>query len=61
MADFTLPELAALLGLHPETLRRLARTGRLAGVFKVGGRWLMSREAAARLRKLPDACRESDG
>ena len=54
MADLTVSDLGAVLGLHPETLRRLARTGCLPGVYKVGGRWLMSREAAARLRKLPD-------
>lgn len=53
MPDLTLPELATLTGLHPETLRRLARTGRLPGIYRIGGRWLMARAAADRLRQLP--------
>lgn len=50
--DLTLQELAFVVDKHPETLRRLARRGRLPGVYRLGGRWMISREAADRLRKV---------
>lgn len=34
---YTVPEVAELLGMHPETIRRALREGRLIGV-KLGGR-----------------------
>jgi excisionase family DNA binding protein len=49
-SDYTVRDLAALLGIHPETLRRLARAGRLPGAYKVGTRWRFAREAIEDLR-----------
>jgi excisionase family DNA binding protein len=34
---YTVPEVAELLGMHPETIRRALREGRLKGI-KLGGR-----------------------
>jgi len=51
--DLTLRDLAKITGKHPETLRRLARTQQLPGAYRLGGRWMISREAASRLRQLP--------
>lgn len=43
-ADFlTPPDAARYLGIHEETVRRLAREGKLPG-FKVGGVWRFSRK-----------------
>ena len=53
--DLTLSELAETVGRHVETLRRLARLGRLPGVYRLGGRWMISRAAAERLRRVPPA------
>ena len=53
--DLTLGALARITGRHVETLRRLARTGRLPGAYKLGGRWAISPEAADRLRRVPPA------
>jgi len=36
-ADLTLQELAAVTRRHPETLRSLARRGKLPGVYRLGG------------------------
>ena len=49
-SDYTVHDLAALLGVHAETLRRLARAGRLPGAYKVGTRWRFAREAIEDLR-----------
>ena len=51
-SDLSLQELAELTGRHPETLRQLARAGRLP-MYKMGGRWAITREAADRLRRVP--------
>lgn len=51
--DLSVKDLARLVGRHPETLRRLARRGRLAGAYRLGGRWGICREAADRLRGVP--------
>jgi len=51
--DLSFRELAELTGRHVETLRVLARTRRLCGAYKLGGRWAISREAADALRKVP--------
>jgi hypothetical protein len=53
--DLSFQELAAVTGRHIETLRVLARMGRLPGCYKLGGRWAISREAADRLRHVPTA------
>ncbi len=52
--DLTIQDLAAITGRHVETLRRLARMGRLPGVYRLGHCWMISRQAANRLRHLPD-------
>ena len=59
--DLTIPQLAKVTGLHPETLRRLARTKRLPGIYRLGGRWLMSRAAADSLRRVPEVEVGADG
>ena len=38
----TVEEVAEYLRIHPYTVRRLARTGKLPG-FKVGGQWRFNR------------------
>ena len=50
--DLSLKELAAIVGRHVETLRKLARVNQLPGVYKVGGRWQITLEAMNRLRGL---------
>ena len=52
MADMTMQELAGLTGYHPETLRLLARRGKLPGVYRVGRKWLIARQNVAKLRRL---------
>ena len=48
--DYTVGEFAALVCVHPDTVRRLARAGRLPGAYKVGSQWRIAREAVERLR-----------
>ena len=52
--DLTLKELAEITGCHPETLRRLARAGNIPGIYRIGRRWMISRPAADKLRKVPE-------
>ena len=52
MRDLTLADIAGITGKHPETLRQLARMGRLSA-YKLGGLWLVPREAFERLRGEP--------
>ncbi len=52
MPDLTMADLAKLTGRHVDTLRRLARTHRLPGVYRLGNCWMMTQEAADRLRRL---------
>jgi len=59
--DFTIDELARLVGRHVETLRRLARMEELPGAYKLGGRWAITREAADRLRRVPRPERDAEG
>ena len=51
--DFTLEDLSKITGRHHETLRRLAREGQIPGMYRLGRHWLIARENAARLRRLP--------
>jgi len=51
--DLNLEELSQVTTLHVGTLRRLARLGKLPGVYRVGRRWLISRDAMNRLRNVP--------
>jgi len=53
MPDLTMAKLAELTGRHVDTLRRLARTNRLPGAYRLGNRWLMTQEAADQLRRFP--------
>ena len=55
MSDLTIRELAEITGRHPETLRRLARLDRLPGAYKLGRTWSITREAADRLRHVPES------
>lgn len=48
--DRTIRDLAAVTGRHPDTLRKLARNGRLVGAYKLGGTWLVNREAFEEFR-----------
>ena len=49
-SDYTVREVAELTGVHPETVRRLARAGWLPGGYKFGSRWRFAREAIQELR-----------
>ena len=51
--DLTLKEVAKIVGVCTETLRRMARKGKLKGCFKIGGSWRVTRKALDVLRKLP--------
>ena len=51
--DLTIQELSRITGRHVETLRRLARMGKLPGVYQIGRRWMISKAAANRLRCVP--------
>lgn len=57
--DLTISELALITGRHVETLRRLARMGKLAGVYRIGRRWMISQAAADALRCVPEAERRN--
>ncbi len=50
--DLTISEFAQITRRNIETVRRLARLGKLPGAYKLGGRWLISRQAADRIRRL---------
>jgi excisionase family DNA binding protein len=58
-ADYSVQELARLVGIGPETVRRLARSGRLRGAYKIGGQWRFAREDVDLLRR-PHACSDFD-
>lgn len=50
--DLTIETLARIVQKHPETLRKLARQGRLHGAYRLAGRgaWRIRSEAVAELR-----------
>lgn len=48
--DMSLKEVSAILCRHPETLRKMAREGRLPGVYKLGREWFLRREALEMIR-----------
>lgn len=48
----TAEEVAKYLRIHPYTVKRLARTGKLPG-FKVGGQWRFNLEAIRKLQEVP--------
>lgn len=50
LPDLTISDLAKLTGSHPDTLRALARDGKLPGVYRLGGRWMMTQANADKLR-----------
>ena len=52
--DLSIYELADLTGRHVETLRRLARIGKLPGSYKLGGKWHISRQMSDRLRNITE-------
>lgn len=53
MHDLTLARVSQITGKHIETLRQLARMGKLPSAYKCGGSWLVPREAFERLRGEP--------
>ena len=46
----TAEEVAELLRIHPYTVRRLAREGKLPG-FRIGGQWRFNRKEFEALQK----------
>ena len=48
--DLTVRDICRLMELHPDTVRRLARAGRLPGAYKVGRQWRFARESIGKLR-----------
>ncbi len=51
--DLTLAEVAEIVDLDVESLRRMARAGKLPGLYKIGGSRRMTRRALDKLRQLP--------
>ena len=51
--DLTVSEFASAIGRHPETIRRLARQGRLPGVYKFGGMWMIRPDGIEEIRGRP--------
>jgi excisionase family DNA binding protein len=47
---FTAGEIAAYLRIHPYTVKRLARAGKLPG-FKIGGQWRFDAQEIAKWKK----------
>ncbi len=52
--DLTINEAAEVLNIHSETMRELARTGQVVGIYKIGGRWRISQDALDVIRRIPD-------
>lgn len=50
MPDVTLQEIATITRRHIVTIRRLARTGKLPGAYRIGRRWMFRSEAIDSLR-----------
>jgi len=50
LETYTVEELAKSLKLHPYTLRRLCREGKIPA-FKVGGQWRFDKQELDNLRK----------
>jgi len=46
----TAEEVATYLRIHPYTVRRLAREGKLPG-FRIGGQWRFKKESFERMNK----------
>lgn len=55
MSDLLTTEAAAKLRVHPVTLRRMAREGRVAGAFRVGDRWRFRDDCTIEPARLPSA------
>ena len=51
MPDLTAKDVAELMAVHPETVKRLARLGRLPGAYRVGGQWRFAREVIEQMRR----------
>ena len=49
--DYTSQDVAELVCVHPETVRRLAREGRMPGAYKIGSRWRFARERIEEMRR----------
>ena len=50
--DLSMKEFAELTGRNVNTVRKLAREGKLPGAYRLGGSWKITRLAADRLRGL---------
>lgn len=48
--DLTVTDLAKLVKYHPETIRRLARAGKIPGAYHIGNGWRFASEAVTALR-----------
>ena len=51
---FTVEEAAAILRVHPETIRRMCKRGELKGARKVGDTWRIPRSAIYPPTDTPD-------
>jgi len=51
LEDFSIEEFATLVGRHPETMRRAARSGRLPFAYKLAGTWMINREKFEAMRQ----------
>jgi len=59
-ADLTAQEVAKITSLHPITVRRLCREGKIVGAYQVGASWRIRREALQELRGITDTDADGD-
>ena len=52
--DYDIEDTARIFRVHSQTIRRLARQGKIPGAYKIGGKWLIRRSWV-------DKVREGDG
>ena len=57
--DMTIGQVAKVTGYAPESLRNLAKQGRLPGAYRFGRNWLINREKFQKHRD-GDAARQAD-
>ncbi len=51
--DLTIPQASKILAVHPETLRELAKTKMIIGIYKISGQWRISEDAIDVIRRIP--------
>jgi excisionase family DNA binding protein len=49
--DMTIAQIARVTGYNRESLRRLAKSGKLPGAYRLSGRWLVNKETFDAIRQ----------